>query len=146
MKLMSRFLWGCYKLLALGLLGVHAYMEMSAVGAGTKTFSSALYNIAVVLLFAWVLIGPIGRSAWKKFCKWDPFAGIEADRRRFNARWNAAMAQKRAADRKAAQDAQARYEATNKAAWHEYYAKQYAGTKDGFYHQNMAWKYRNEAR
>ena len=56
------------------------------------------------------------------------------------------MARKAEDDKKAAAEARARYQAESNARWHEYYAKQYAGTNDGYYHENMAKKYWNEAR
>ena len=76
----------------------------------------------------------------------DPFAGMAEDRRRFNAWYEAAAARKaqREAERNAA--AQARYEATNKAIWHEHQARKYAGTRDGYWHANQAKKYRYDAR
>ncbi len=81
-----------------------------------------------------------------KLFGWDPFAGMAADRRRFNAWYNTMAAQK--AQRQAEKDAavHARYEATNNAIWHEYQAKKHAGTSDGYWHANQARKYRNDAR
>ncbi len=86
------------------------------------------------------------QSALGKLFGWDPFAGMAAERRRFNAWYEAASARK--AQQQAEQNAaaQARYAAKDKAIWHEYQARKYAGTSDGYWHANQAKKYRNDAR
>ena len=87
------------------------------------------------------------QSALGKIFGWDPFAGMAAERRRFNAWYEAASAKK--AQRQAEQNAAAqavRYAAKDKAIWHEYQAKKYAGSNDGDWHANQAKKYRNDAR
>jgi len=87
------------------------------------------------------------QSALGKIFGWDPFAGMAAERRRFNAWYEAASAKKaqRQADQNAAAQA-ARYAAKDKAIWHGYQARKYAGSNDGYWHANQAKKYRNEAR
>lgn len=88
---------------------------------------------------------------------WDPFAGIVREQRRFNAWYNAAAAQKaqrdtvRNAEARAARSAadaaaRARYDARDKAIWHENQAKKQAGTYSGYQHSNIAKKYRENAK
>ena len=80
---------------------------------------------------------------------WDPFAGIANEQRRFNDWYNNVSAQnaRREAERNAAAAAaRARYEARDKAIWHEYQARNQAGTYSGYQHSNLAKKYREEAR
>ena len=146
MKALIKLLWGFYKMFVYFAYGLLCYYAVTYILNGTETIASAIPYIAGGFVVCRLLTGEIGRKLFIKICSFDPFAGIEADRRRFNARWNAAMAQKAEADRKEAAEARARSNARDKAIWHEYYAKQYAGTNDGYYHENMARKYWNEAR
>ena len=146
MKALIKLFWWFYRMVVFFLYGLFVYYAISYVKAGTETLSSAILYIVGGFIICRLLTGRIGATLFVKLCNFDPFKGIEEDRRNFNARWNAAMARKAEDDKKAAAEARARYQAESNARWHEYYAKQYAGTNDGYYHENMAKKYWDEAR
>lgn len=122
------------------------------------TFSQFLVNL--VVYFA---IWRVTRSRWVQslLCRifgLDPMKGIFEEKRRFSAWYDAIAAQnarKEAARRAAAAEearraanaaAYARYDARNKAAFHEYQARQQAGTYSGYQHENLARKYREDAK
>ena len=114
---------------------------------GTISFLQFLSYSGAFIIFWRITKARSIQSALGKIFGWDPFAGMAAERRRFNAWYNAQATQKaqRQADQNAAAQA-ARYAAKDKALWHEYQAKKYAGSNDGYWHANQAKKYRNDAR
>jgi len=115
-----------------------------------------LYSAAFIAL--WRVTKARGiQSALGRLFGWDPFAGMAAERRRFNAWYDAAAAgnaqrqaqrNEEARARYAAQDAavRARTQAKNNAIWHENQARKNAGTYAGYQHANQAKKYWNDAR
>ena len=114
---------------------------------GTISFLQFLsYSGAFIIIRRITKAGSI-QSAPGRIFGWGPFAGMAAERRRFNAWYEAASARKAQwrADQNAAAQA-ARYAAGDKAIRHGYRAGKYAGSNDGCRHADQAKKYRNEAR
>ena len=108
--------------------------------------SSFIYSMVILFVIYRVFKTRFVQSLICRFLNWHPVDDAIEESRQFGRRYDAIMAQKRAQQREADRRAAARRDANNKAAFHEYQAKKYAGTNDGYWHENMAKKYRNDAK
>ena len=146
MKSIIKLCLGFYKLIVIAVLCIMFFTEWSGVHDGTRTVTTAIIDSVVYLVIYKALMSRFVVGLLGKLFNYDPFEGIAQERRRFNAKWDAAMARKAQEQKKWEAAEHARRKATDNAIFHENQAKRYAGTNDGYWHENMAKKYRNDAK
>ena len=132
--------------MALAALCIVVFSVWAGVRAGSTTVMTAIVNSVICFLIYRVAVSRFVLSLLGKLFNYDPFESIAEERRRFNAKYDAAMARKAEEQKKRDAEAYARRKANDKAIFHENQAKKYAGTNDGYWHSNMAKKYRNDAK
>ena len=143
----------------LGKLGLFMFnVVVIVIVIGMISFNFGLWREGEIGFFEFVILSAVAIVFWRitkargiqsllgKIFGWDPFAGIDREQRRFNEWYNARVAANAYREQERAAEARRRYQAKSNAIFHEYQARKYAGSNDGYWHANMAKKYRNDAR
>ena len=120
--------------------------EFQAWQNGSTNLSSFLGSLVLTFVAYKIFKTRLVQSLICRIFRWDPFDNYFEERKRFNSWYDNIVAQKRQREREEAAASAARYDARNKAIFHENQARKYAGTNDGYYHRNMANHYRNKSK
>ena len=125
-----------------------AFCAIKGFLAGQVDLSSTVFTLVAAYGVRKLFKNPRAQSMLCRFMKWDPVGNCIEESKKFGRKYDAYVAQQREqARRNAAAAAEySRRRAADAAVFHETQAKRYAGTYDGYRHQNMANRYRNEAR
>ena len=94
MKSIIKLCLGFYKLIVIAVLCIMFFTECSGVHDGTRTVMTAIIDSVVYLVIYKALMSRFVIGLLGKLFNYDPFEGIAQERRRFNAKWDAAMARK----------------------------------------------------